>query len=84
MYMDRSWPLGTLEQTFNNGKDGVGSGVGEGSIYGRREHNFRGSTWYYNAAFSAEVYKAWAKGHHVDDANGRMCLKQFLVHPIKD
>lgn len=84
MYMDRQWPMGTLEQTFNNGADGVGSGIGEGSIYGRREHNFRGNTWYYNSAFAAEVYKAWSKGHNVDEANGRMCLKQFLVHPIKD
>jgi hypothetical protein len=89
VYLDRRWPMGFLERTFNNGKDGLTGGRKE-SVFGKREHNFKGSTWYYNARFAGELYKGWASGRKGEEGEvdrlergGRMCLKAMLLHPIK-
>ncbi|KAF8252733.1 hypothetical protein K440DRAFT_631672 [Wilcoxina mikolae CBS 423.85] len=89
VFVDRKWPPGFLEKTFNNGVDGLTGGRMQ-SVFGAREHNFRGSSWYYNAVFARQVYKAWASGEKGEEGEvdrlergGRMCLKAMLVHPIK-
>jgi hypothetical protein len=89
VFVDRKWPPGFLEKTFNNGVDGLTGGRMQ-SIFGAREHNFRGSSWYYNALFAGQVYKAWATGMKGEEGEedrlergGRMCLRAMLVHPIK-
>jgi len=89
IYMDRRWPVGFMEKMFNDGVDGFTGGRKE-SVFGKREHNFRGTTWYYNAHFPAELYKAWVTGSkgkegEIDrlERGGRMCLKAMLLHPIK-
>jgi hypothetical protein len=90
VYLDRRWPVGYLERTFNNGRDGFTGGRKE-SVFGKREHNFKGSTWYYNAKFAGELYTGWASGRKGEEGEvdrlergGRMCLKAMLLHPIKN
>lgn len=89
VFVDRRWPVGFLEKTLNNGAGGFTGGRRE-SVFGDREHNLRGSTWYYDARFAAELYRGWAIGKkgaegEIDrlERSGRMCLRATLLHPIK-
>ncbi|KAI9738610.1 MAG: hypothetical protein M1834_008114 [Cirrosporium novae-zelandiae] len=91
VYIDRNWPVPYLAAIFNGGRNGA-SGGARTSVFGDREHNFRGTTWYYNAGFSPNLWKRWL-GYRVDGnggeeeelANeGRMCLPPMLLHPIKE
>lgn len=89
VYVDRRWPALYLEGTFNNGVNGT-SGGREQSVFGVREHNFKGTTWYYDAEFAATLWRRWvgreAKGEGgeaYDRRLGRMCLKGVLLHPVK-
>ncbi|KAI5795265.1 hypothetical protein EDC01DRAFT_788023 [Geopyxis carbonaria] len=52
VFVDRRWPVAWLERTFN--------GVAKGAVFGVREHNFEGSSWYYNARWAGGVYRRWA------------------------
>ena len=90
VYIDRNWPTQYLASVFNAGKNGAAGGA-RTSVFGDREHNFRGTTWYYNAGFSPNLWKRWL-GYKVDDVGGeeqelagegRMCLPQMLLHPVK-
>lgn len=89
-YIDRRWPIKYLEQTFNGGRNGA-SGGARTSVFGDREHNFRGTTWYYNAGFPEVLWHRWlgmkifgAGGEVVEqEGEGRMCLPGMLLHPIK-
>lgn len=58
VYVDREWPTQFMMQTFNGGRNGA-SGGSRTSVFGQREHNFMGVTWYYNAGFSANLYRRW-------------------------
>lgn len=89
-YIDRSWPPQYLESVFNGGKNGA-SGGARTSVYGDREHNFQGTTWFYSSQFAPDLWKRWL-GYRVDDAGGeeeeiagqgRMCLPAMLIHPVK-
>ena len=91
MYMDRRWPTQYLESVFNAGRNGAAGGA-RTAIFGDREHNFKGTTWFYSAAFSSNLWKRWL-GQKVDNdggndeelaGEGRMCLPPVLLHPIKD
>ena len=91
VYIDRNWPTQYLASVFNGGKNGA-AGAARTSVFGDREHNFRGTTWYYNAGFSPNLWRRWL-GYRVDQVGGeqdevagegRMCLPQMLLHPIKD
>ncbi|MCJ1359651.1 MAG: hypothetical protein MMC33_009653 [Icmadophila ericetorum] len=91
VYVDRNWPLDYLANVFNGGKNGA-SGGARMSIFGEREHNFRGTTWYYNAGFSPNLWRRWL-GYRVDGNGGeeeeiadegRMCVPAMLLHPVKD
>ena len=89
-YIDRRWPTSYLEKTFNGGRNGATGGA-RTSVFGDREHNFRGTTWYYNAGFPEVLWHRWlgmkifgAGGEIHELANeGRMCLPGMLLHPIK-
>lgn len=61
-------------------------------MFGDREHNFRGTSWYYNAGFPSNLWRRWL-GYRVDNAGGeeeevagegRMCLPGMLLHPVKN
>ncbi|OAA66715.1 hypothetical protein SPI_01291 [Niveomyces insectorum RCEF 264] len=58
VYVDREWPLQYLARTLNGGRNGA-TGGSRTSVFGQREHNFQGFTWYYNAGFSPNVYRRW-------------------------
>lgn len=89
-YIDRRWPTSYLEKTFNGGRNGA-SGGARTSVFGDREHNFRGTTWYYNAGFPEVLWHRWlgmrifnAGGEVTEvEGEGRMCLPGMLLHPIK-
>mgnify|MGYP000933084258 CR=1 FL=1 len=90
VYIDRRWPTRYLESVFNAGRNGA-SGGARTAVFGDREHNFRGTTWFYSAGFSPNLYRRWL-GYRVDNdggeeyelaGEGRMCLPPMLLHPIK-
>jgi hypothetical protein len=91
VFVDRKWPTQYLAAIFNNGRNGA-SGGGKMSIFGEeRQHNFLGTTWYYNAGFAPNLWKRWL-GYKVDNdggeeeemaGEGRMCLPAMLLHPVK-
>ncbi|PHH72808.1 hypothetical protein CDD82_5795 [Ophiocordyceps australis] len=58
VYVDRRWPLDYLAQTLNGGRDGS-SGGSRTSVYGDREHNTRGLSWFYGAGFAPNLYRRW-------------------------
>lgn len=90
-YIDRRWPTTYLEAVFNGGRNGA-TGGSRTSVFGDREHNFRGTTWYYNAGFPEVLWHRWlgykfnnAGGEEVELAGeGRMCLPAMLLHPVKN
>lgn len=58
LYVDREWPTAVLAQTLNNGKNGA-TGGSRTSVYGDREHNLRGLTWFYDSGFAPNLYRRW-------------------------
>ena len=90
VYIDRNWPLSYLASVMNGGRNGAAGGA-RTSVFGDREHNFRGTTWYYNAGFAPNLWRRWL-GYRVDNnggeeeelaGEGRMCLPGILLHPVK-
>ncbi|KAF2840853.1 hypothetical protein M501DRAFT_930414 [Patellaria atrata CBS 101060] len=91
IYVDRRWPIDYLADTFNAGRNGA-SGGSRLSVFGEeKRHNFRGTTWFYDAGFAPNLWKRWL-GYKVDNdggeqwemaQEGRMCLPAMLLHPIK-
>jgi hypothetical protein len=91
VYVDRAWPTSYLAAVFNNGRNGAAGGARTSVFSDERQHNFRGSTWYYDAGFAPNLWRRWL-GFRVDNdggeewevANeGRMCLPPMLLHPVK-
>ncbi len=91
VYVDRRWPLDYFDSVFNGGRNGA-SGGSFSSIYGVREHNFRGTSWFYNSGFAPDLWKRWL-GLKVNNdggeeeemaGEGRMCLPGILLHPVKN
>ena len=90
VYVDRNWPINYLAGVMNGGRNGA-SGGARTSVYGGREHNFKGQTWFYDAGFSPNLWRRWL-GYKVDNdggeqeemaGEGRMCLPAMLLHPVK-
>ena len=90
VYIDRRWPTSYLAGVMNGGRNGA-SGGARTSVYGGREHNFKGTTWFYDAGFSPNLWRRWL-GYKVDNdggeqeelaKEGRMCLPGMLLHPVK-
>lgn len=91
VYVDRRWPPRYLESVFNAGRNGAAGGA-RTAVFGEREHNFRGTTWFYSAGFSPDLWRRWL-GIKVDgvggelfelSGEGRLCLPPMLLHPVKD
>lgn len=91
VYIDRRWPTAYLESVFNAGRNGA-SGGARLSIFGDNEHNFRGTTWFYSAGHSENLWKRWM-GLKVNNdggeeaellGEGRMCLPPMMLHPVKE
>lgn len=90
VYVDRRWPTAYLAGVMNGGRNGA-SGGARTSVYGGREHNFKGTTWFYDAVFAPNLWRRWL-GYKVDNdggeqqemaGEGRMCLPGILLHPVK-
>jgi hypothetical protein len=58
VFVDRAWPPEYMARVLNGGKNGA-SGGARTSVFGDREHNMRGLTWFYNAGFSGNLYRRW-------------------------
>lgn len=58
LYVDRKWPVDYLASTLNAGHNGA-TGGSRASIYGAREHNLRGLSWFYNTGFAPNLYRRW-------------------------
>lgn len=90
MYIDREWPTEYMAGVLNAGKNGA-SGGARTSVFGDREHNLRGVTWYYNDGFSLNFWLRWLgfkvnnDGGEEEEKNGegRICLPPLLLHPVK-
>jgi hypothetical protein len=91
VYIDRAWPTSYLAAIFNNGRNGAAGGARTSVFSDERQHNFLGTTWYYHAGFSPNIWKRWL-GYRVDNdggeeeelaGEGRMCLPPMLLHPVK-
>ncbi|KAH6663838.1 hypothetical protein B0J14DRAFT_661781 [Halenospora varia] len=68
MFVDREWPTAYLASVLNSGKNGA-SGGSRSSVFGEREHNLLGMTWYYNAGFAPNLWKRWL-GFKVNNEGG--------------
>lgn len=58
VYVDREWPTEYMARILNGGRNGA-SGGSRTSVFGDREHNMRGLTWFYNAGFAGNLYRRW-------------------------
>ncbi|KAI1404716.1 hypothetical protein F4819DRAFT_97253 [Hypoxylon fuscum] len=58
LYVDREWPTEIFAHTLNNGKNGA-TGGSRTSVFGQREHNLIGLTWFYNSGFAPNLYRRW-------------------------
>lgn len=58
VYVDREWPIEYLAKILNGGKNGA-TGGSRTSVFGEREHNLRGLTWFYNSGFGRNLYRRW-------------------------
>ncbi|KAJ4415640.1 hypothetical protein N0V85_002634 [Neurospora sp. IMI 360204] len=75
LFVDREWPTEYMAHILNGGRNGA-SGGSRTSVFGNREHNMRGLTWFYNAGFSTNLYKRWL-GLKVNNDGG----EQFELRP---
>jgi hypothetical protein len=91
VFIDRRWPPSYLAAIFNGGRNGAAGGARLSVFSDERQHNFRGTTWYYDAGFAPNLWKRWL-GYKVDNdggeqaemaGEGRMCLPAMLLHPVK-
>ncbi|KAJ5195547.1 uncharacterized protein N7498_008985 [Penicillium cinerascens] len=92
VYLERSWPLETVDKVFNGGKDHTAGGPGSPFSFAN-EHNFKGTTWYYHAEFAGRLWRRWLSERkegdvedekHADtEGQSRLCLRSMLFHPIK-
>lgn len=68
MFVDREWPTEYLAGVMNAGRNGA-SGGARTSVFGEREHNLLGMSWYYNAGFAPNLWRRWL-GFKVDNEGG--------------
>ncbi|KAL8295408.1 hypothetical protein RB597_008680 [Gaeumannomyces tritici] len=58
LFVDRRWPTDLMARLFNGGRNGA-SGGSRTSVFGQREHNFKGMSWFYNSGFGPNLYRRW-------------------------
>ncbi|KAF7860641.1 hypothetical protein EAF04_008160 [Stromatinia cepivora] len=68
MFVDREWPTEYLASIMNGGRNGATGGA-RTSVFGDREHNLRGMTWFYNTGFAPNLWRRWL-GFKVDNEGG--------------
>ncbi|KAK6500212.1 hypothetical protein TWF481_010561 [Arthrobotrys musiformis] len=90
VFMDRRWPGRYLEGILNGGKGGS-SGGSSRSLFGKREHHFGGSGFYYGSYWPKGVMGVWMGGEWEgkggegwERERGRGCLGGMLLHPVKE
>jgi hypothetical protein len=96
MYFSRTWNDSTyVEQVFNgNPLTGEAGGYADSVFSEVPQHNLRGSSYYYDAAFAGPLWRRWlgyrvgGEGgaeweRDVTKSSGRMCLRSVLLHPVK-
>ena len=95
MYFNRRWnDSGYIDHIFNgNPTTGESGGYGESVFSEFPQHNFRGGTYYYDAAFAQRLWRQWlgyreegergAQKEVGQGGTGRMCLRSMLLHPVK-
>ena len=93
LYFDRLWTDERLQAIFNAGPDGT-CGNSQETVFGPKEHVFRGTSCYSNANFAGAIWRRWlgqalengAGGPDEEmkaNSTGRMCLRSMILHPIK-
>lgn len=68
LFVDREWPTEYLASIMNGGRNGATGGA-RTSVFGDREHNLRGMTWFYNTGFAPNLWRRWL-GFKVDNEGG--------------
>lgn len=58
VFVDREWPTEYFASVLNGGRNGA-SGGARTSVFGQREHNLKGLTWFYNSGFAPNFYRRW-------------------------
>lgn len=58
LYVDREWPTQYMAHVYNGGRNGA-TGGSRTSVFGQREHNLQGLTWFYNSGFAPNLYRRW-------------------------
>ncbi len=58
MYLDRDWDQASIDKAFNGGRDHTAGGHGSPFDF-TREHNHKGSSWYFNSEFSGLLWRRW-------------------------
>ncbi|KAK4174711.1 hypothetical protein QBC36DRAFT_242747 [Triangularia setosa] len=82
VFVDRAWPADYMARVLNGGRNGA-SGGGRTSVYGDKEHNMRGLTWFYNAGFSGNLYRRWM-GLKVNNDGGEQFELEVDMTGTKD
>ncbi|KAI4760978.1 hypothetical protein E4T52_04344 [Aureobasidium sp. EXF-3400] len=85
VYFDRDWDLEYMDRMFNRPRLDVDSPFGWG------EHNFIGSSFYYNSQFSGALWRRWlglrenkeGGTREEETGTGRLCLLPSISHPVK-
>ncbi|KAL8739537.1 MAG: hypothetical protein Q9190_007670 [Brigantiaea leucoxantha] len=70
VYVDRDWPVKYLEGVLNAGRNRA-SGGARTAVWGAREHNLKGVTWFYNSGFAGSLWRRWL-GMRVDGDGGEV------------
>ncbi|KAK5215676.1 hypothetical protein LTR72_011286 [Exophiala xenobiotica] len=93
VYFDRDWPPGLADSVFNGGPGGASGGYKESVFSEVPQHNFQGSTFYYNSGFAGALWRRWlgyrengeggGREESEGGSGGRMCLRSVLLHPVK-
>ncbi|RYP67770.1 hypothetical protein DL770_008551 [Monosporascus sp. CRB-9-2] len=58
VYLERAWPVENIDKAFNGGRDHTTGGHGS-PFDPTNEHNFKGTTWYYNSEFAGRLWRRW-------------------------
>ncbi|KAI4162039.1 MAG: hypothetical protein LQ342_004351 [Letrouitia transgressa] len=70
VYVDRDWPVKYLEGVVNGGRNGA-SGGARTAVWGAREHNLKGVSWFYDSGFAGNLWRRWL-GMRVDGDGGEV------------
>ncbi|CAL3963702.1 unnamed protein product [Diplocarpon coronariae] len=68
VFVDREWPTSYLAGVVNAGRNGATGGA-RTSVFGEKEHNLLGMSWYYNAGFAPNLWRRWL-GFKVNNEGG--------------